>query len=176
MSGCRRWNTPWLWLLLVALATGCGGRQDARIQLDTRPLEEHRALEIIQETLGERQFLAQKDVDIELGNKVRFSCDLRAQNEQIAIEFLTGQDRLEIGQLPPPAPGSRLHVLAATTVPKQAGQSPERVYVFLIDERKFVYQYNPTSELRADVTYLEVDSRLRRDLADFLSWYETTKK
>jgi hypothetical protein len=51
----------------------------------------------------------------------------------------------------------------------------EPIYIFFIDNRKYEYQYNPTSEARADVTYLEVDSRLRRDVADFLSWYESSE-
>jgi hypothetical protein len=55
------------------------------------------------------------------------------------------------------------------------GQKAPPVYVFFIDSQKFVYHVNPTSEVRADVTFLEVDSRLRRDLADFLSWYEGAK-
>ena len=74
-----------------------------------------------------------------------------------------------------PAQGSRLHVVPGRVVPEEAGVQGEPVYIYVVDDRKYVYHYNPTSEHRADVTYLEVDSRLRRDTADFLSWYESTK-
>ena len=63
----------------------------------------------------------------------------------------------------------------AKVVAEDPNAQGEPIYVYFIDERKYVYHYNPTSEVRADVTYLEVDSRMRRDLADFLSWYETQR-
>ena len=49
------------------------------------------------------------------------------------------------------------------------------MYVYLIGEKDYEYQPNPTSENRAAVTFREVESRLRRDLADFITWYETSK-
>ena len=88
------------------------------------------------------------------------------------MKYLTEADRKLLGPIPDPAPGSRLHVLLAYTEPDADGKR-EPVYVFFIDDRKFVYHFNPTSDRRANVTFVEVDARLRRDLADFLSWYES---
>ncbi len=168
-------------MFLAAILSGlafsaCGARHRSSSPLDTRPLEESKSFKIIEEALEERGYAANKDVQVELSNKVRFVADYRVKGEQIAIEYLSERDRLTTGEIPAAGPGSRLHVLAGRTVTPAPGEAGEPVYVFFIDDRNFVYQYNPTSDRRANVTLLEVDSRLRRDLADFLSWYENTIK
>ena len=164
-------------LLVIPFFTSlvsCGGSQQQAANLDVRPLEENRAFEIIEEMVAERSYLFDKDVPVVLNaNKKPFKCDYRLKNQKIAIEYLTEQDRATMGDIPPPAVGSRLHVLQAQTAATTPGAATEPLYVMFIDDRKFIYHFNPTSEQRADVTFMEVDSRLRRDLADFLSWYET---
>lgn len=165
-------------LIVVAallLASACGGGQTQDANIETRPLEESKAFEIIEDVLVERGYKHSREDQVILSNDVAFPADFRVTDEEIAIEFLTEQDRAAIGQIPPPAGGSRLHVLAARSAPTEAGARGGKLYVFFIQDNKFVYHVNPTSEQRADVTFLEVDSRLRRDLADFLSWYETNK-
>lgn len=161
--------------LVLATSTGCGGGQQGAGSLETRPLEEARALEIAAEMLGERGFQIEKNVEVKLANETAFACDYRASEESIALEYMTEQDRESMGPVPPAAPGSRLHVIPARAASEDPGEQGESLYVFVLDDRKYLYQYNPTSENRADVTFLEVDSRLRRDLADFLSWYETNQ-
>jgi hypothetical protein len=161
-------------IVAAALVIGCGGPQEVK-HLETRPLEESKALEIIAEVVADRGFTVQQEVMIEISTKSRFPCDFRVTDHKIAIEYLTEKDRKTIGHIPPAASGSRLHVLPAKVVSEDPNAQGEPVYVYFIDERKYLYQYNPTSEVRADVTFLEVDSRMRRDLADFLSWYETQR-
>lgn len=162
---------------LIASTTvlcGCGSTQEVK-HLETRPLEESKAFEIIGEVLAERGYTLSPDVMVELSTKSRFPCDFRVNEHKIAIEYLTEKDRKTIGHIPPAASGSRLHVLPARKVSEDPEAQGEPIYLYFIDERKYVYHWNPTSEVRADVTYLEVDSRLRRDLADFLSWYESNR-
>ncbi len=158
----------------IAIPAGCGGPQQGPAVLDTRPLEETKALEIIESMLTKRGYIASKGEKVELATKSVFPCDYRINGHKIAIEYLTAQDRTTIGNIPPAAQGSRLHVLPAKVPALEAGAQGEPVYIYFVDEQKYIYQYNPTSENRADVTYLEVESRLRRDLADFLSWYESS--
>jgi hypothetical protein len=155
-------------------AEGCGSRQSGSEAVDKRPLEESKAALIIEEILTERGYSWTGDVPVSLPNGVTFNCDYVIKGESIAIEYLTETDRDMMGTIPPPAEGSRLHVVAGRLVLPE-GETPVPLYVFFIDSRKFVYHFNPTPAVRADVTFLEVDSRLRRDLADFLSWYEGTK-
>ena len=159
-------STTWL--------TSCGGQQEGK-HLETRPLEESKALEIIAEVVADRGYTLTQDVTVELSTKSRFPCDLKVTDHKIAIEYLTEKDRKTIGHIPPAATGSRLHVLPARIPSEDPNAQGDPVYVYFVDERKYVYHYNPTSEVRADVTFLEVDSRMRRDLADFLSWYETQR-
>jgi hypothetical protein len=158
-------------VVTAAVFLGCGAPQEVK-QLETRPLEEQKALEIIGEVLAERGYKATQGAAIELSTTTRFTCDFRVVGHKMAIEYLTDKDRKVIGHIPPAASGSRLHVLPARAVSEDPDAPGEPIYVYFVDARKYVYQYNPTSDVRADVTFLEVDSRMRRDLADFLSWYE----
>jgi hypothetical protein len=162
-------------LPLLMTSAGCGGRQSAPPAIETRPLEEGKAASIIEEVLSERGYAAETDVAVRAARTTEFRCDYRAKGEAIAIEFLTEKDRQAIGPIPGAAEGSRLHVLSGTASSKGATGGSSQVYILFLDDRDFTYHANPTSETRADVTFLEVDSRLRRDLADFLSWYEETR-
>jgi hypothetical protein len=158
----------------ILAAVGCGGGQTETARLETRPFEEQKAFEVVDGVLKERGYAAERDVQIELTTQARFQADFRVTGQKIAIEYVTDQDRVEIGLIPPAAQGSRLHVLQARTVPADASVPGETLYIFFLDDRDFTYQHNPTSEYRADVTITEVRSRLRRDLTDFFAWYEST--
>lgn len=162
-------------LLFAMSAIGCGGRQTASVQIETRPLEEGKAISIIEEILAERGYAWSKEAPVQVAGTGKFAADLQVKGETIVIEYLTAGDRERIGQIPPAAEGSRLHVVNGRVVAQDTGV-PSRVFVFFIDEKNFLYHANPTSKVRADVTFLEVDSRLRRDISDFVSWYENSEK
>jgi hypothetical protein len=175
----RRARRPALFtpaILLAAWAGGCGGPQEAGPALETRPLEEEKALEVIGDEIADRGLTIERDVAVSLSAAQTFQADVRVVDRRIVIEYLSSQDRVEIGAIPPPAPGSKLHVLPCTTTPAAAGQAREQLFVLFLDDRGFEYQFNPTSENRADVTLAEVRSRLRRDLVDFFTWYDATQK
>ena len=167
----RSVGIPFAASLLLTLTTACGGKQSLPPDIDTRPLEAGKAAQIIEEVLEQRGYAFEKGINVQTIGTNEFPCDYRIKGEAIAIEFLTEKDRRAIGSIPDPAAGSRLHVLSGTASSPAAGGSA-RIYIFFIDDRNFIYHANPTSETRADVTFLEVDSRLRRDISDFLSWYE----
>jgi hypothetical protein len=171
-------------ILTLAAVSGCAGVQQQQAKLDIRPLGETQAFEVIEVILAERGYTWERDVNVGLSGNMIFKCDYRVKDMEIAIEFLTEQDKLTMGNIPPPAAGSRLHVLRAysvddvaselnappSTLAARAGKEP--LYVFFIDDTNFRYHFNPTSENRADVTLPDVQARLRRDLADYISWYE----
>jgi hypothetical protein len=158
----------------ILFAVGCGGRQGPPVQIETRPLEEGKAFPIIEEVLAERGYSFEKEVSVIVDRGTEFDVDYKVKGEKIAIEYLTKTDRQELGELPPPGEGSRLHVVTGRVTGE--GGVPSRVFVLFVDDRNFIYHANPTSEVRADVTFLEVDSRLRRDISDFLGWYEDSGK
>lgn len=160
--------------IISSWLVGCGPRQTGGESIDTRPLEEAKAAPIIEEILAERGYAWDRDLPVQLSNGTQFQCDYKIKGEPIGIEFLTAEDRRLTGPIPPAAEGSRLHVISGRVTTTDASAGP--LYVFVIDARKFIYHVNPTSEVRADVTFLEVDSRLRRDLSDFVSWHEQQKK
>jgi hypothetical protein len=162
-------------LLCTAAASGCGGAQSQAAPLDTRPLEEDKALELIDGAAAERGLTIVRNAPVSLSGAQVFGADVRVTGRKIAIEYLTNQDRVEIGAIPPPAQGSKLHVLPGTAVAKAAGQPNDPVFILFLDDRGFEYQYNPTSENRADITLEEVRTRLKRDLVDFFTWYDATQ-
>jgi hypothetical protein len=158
--------------LCVCLVAGCRGPQKPPPQFDTRALTENEAMEIIRQVLAERNYVNFQPTDVVLSNNARFQCDIRVVGQTFCIEYMTGQEHQAVGALPLPADGSRLYVLRGRTVPADSETVGENIFVFILPSENFVYQFNPTPSLRASVTYQDVDARLRRDLADFLSWYQ----
>ena len=146
-----------------------------REHIETRPLEKGKAVSIIEEMLAERGYAWERDIPVRVAGTPEFNADFRVKGERIVIEYLNSEARARIGMIPPAAEGSRLHVLNGRVSASNADPS-SRVFVFFIHDGKFIYHANPTTKMRADVTFLEVDARLRRDIADFLSWYETSQK
>lgn len=155
-------------------AFSCGGKQQASPTLEIRPLEEAKAHDIIEEILKQRGYTFQKNIHVQLKTGASFPADYKIQGHKLAVEYLTEQDLSTTDNIPPAAEGSRLHVLSGSVLPGPGQADPEQVFIFFIHAKDFMYHFNPTPDHRADVTVLEVDSRLRRDLHDFLSWYETT--
>ena len=162
-------------LFILAFMTACGGTQAPLPKIETRPLEEVKAGPIIEEALAARGYAFDRNVSVMVARGTEFEADYKVRGEKIAIEYLTKEDRRTIGELPPPGEGSRLHVVNGRFVGGN-GEAPSQVFVLFIDDRNFVYHANPTPEVRADVTFLEVDSRLRRDISDFIEWYKDTQK
>ena len=166
--------------LLIVPGIACGPTQTAPTTLDTRPLEENKALEIVGALLKEKGFTTSFGATVEMSNGKQFACDYRVTGHNIAVEYVTEKDAYEMGAIPPAASGSRLHVIPAMAVanPAQANGGAElpkeTIYLFILNAQKYQYHYNPTSDVRADVTYREVENRLRRDVKDFLSWHESS--
>lgn len=159
---------------VIIFSSSCGSTQSVNTNIEKRPLEEEKALNVVHNVLQERGYDFVSDVKIKLSNDVSFSCDVRVLKEKVSIEYLSQKDMDSIGLIPPPAQGSKLHVVPAVTVVGDEEDAPaEHLYVFFLSETDYQYHFNPTSTVRADVTYSEVESRLRRDLNDFLSWHES---
>lgn len=154
---------------------GCGPRQNGSVHIDTRPLEEDKASLIIEEILAKRGYAWDEKKPLQLSNGTQFYVDYQIKNEAIAIELLTEEDLRRIGAIPPAAEGSRLHVISGRSEAEGEGGRAETIFVLFLDTRELSYNANPSFDARADVTFLEVDSRMRRDLADFISWHEDSK-
>ncbi len=164
--------------LVLSSALSCGGARTGNAPVELRPLEENKALDIAGSVLAEKGYQVYLNQTVTLSNGTTFSCDLRVAGKGIAIEYITAVDASQTGPIPPPAEGSRLHVIPATILPppEQLQVDPatpaENAYIFILNEDNYPYHFNPTPETRSEVTYLEVENRLRRDLKDFLAWYE----
>lgn len=163
------------------LVAGCAGTQpgeaggDQSASRDMIPLEDNRALEIVSSVLREKNMTVVGGVVVQMDNDATLTCDMKIEGHPIAVEYLGALDNDVSSSVPAASAGSRLHVVGARVVEATPDSSAgDAVYVFIMDRREYRYQPYPTSDDRAAVTLREVSSRIRRDLLDFLSWYEST--
>ncbi|MBN2804587.1 MAG: hypothetical protein JXR91_15950 [Deltaproteobacteria bacterium] len=161
-------------LSLLIMMNSCGAAQVQTTPIELQPLEEFKALEIIRNTLALKGYKIAPSATVTLSNNSTFNTDISVVNEQISVEYVTEQDTRDKGYMPATAAGSRLHVLPATIKISETVTSP--TYILILNEDQYMYHARPTPDLRAPVTYHEVENRLIRDLNDFLSWYEKSAK
>lgn len=161
--------------IVLLLQGGCHKNQMPPMRLDQRPLEAAKAAAIIVEVLTERGYTWKTGESVRVSELPGFTVDFRIVGEAMAVEYNTEQDRAVRGTVPEADAKSRLHVLPGVFESDGDGGRSTRVYILFLHDRDF--RYRPTvGSAEKDVTFLEVDSRLRRDLADFLSWYESAVK
>ena len=153
-------------LAALALAASCGPapRPRAPSEADLRSLTEGRALELITEVLDERGTAHESGWAIDVGYEAPLAIDLHLTGTSFGIEWVSAQDRERVGaRIPAPAPGGQLRVLPGT------GEDADASVLILEAE---TYRYDPDRERveRGATGVREVESRLRRDVVDFLEY------
>ena len=140
--------------LLITAAIGCQKTQKTATPLDIRPLGENDAFAVLEALLAERNYQWDRDVPVGITANQEFACDYRVRGHKIAVEFLSEQDRIQIGSIPAPAAGSRLHVIQAyalgeatpsggsASAASKPRQAREPIYILFIDDRNFTYHFN----------------------------------
>jgi hypothetical protein len=153
-------------LAALAFALGCGPapRPAAPSREDLRSMTEARALELVTEVLDERGFAHESGWSVDVGYEAALPVDLHLTGTSFGIEWISGEDRERLGeQLPRPAPGGQLRVMPG------AGANAD-VSILVLDFE--TYRYDPDRERveRGSPGVREVESRLRRDVIDFLEY------
>ncbi len=172
MRSMHRSSIPGVLAMLCGLgAVGCATVPAAKGPVEQEPLGEADALAIIRSAFEEKGYTVDHGPSLKLRNGVMLPADLKTSGYDMAVEFLTGSDAKTKGQVPDKAARSRLHVI--TGAPADATNRKERVYILVCKDSSYLYQPNPMPGNRAPVTLPEVQIRLKRDVFDFIAWYET---
>jgi hypothetical protein len=153
-------------LAALALAAACGPapRPRAPSEAELRSMTEAHALELVAEVLDERGTAHESGWAIDIGYDAPLGIDLHLTGTPFGIEWVSAQDRERVGdRIPSPAPGGQLRVLPGADENADAS-------VLILDAG--TYRYDPDRERveRGAAGVREVESRLRRDVVDFLEY------
>lgn len=159
--------------ILIALASllltiaACGGPQrDSREAANIRTLTENRAIEIITEVLQEADVPLGSTWMVSLTSETELDVDLRLSNSNFGIEWISPQDREDVGTaVPMPAEGGQLRIVPGT------GED-EAAQILVLEHSSFEYA-NEREAVQAGVPSAgDAEGRLRRDVRDFLDYVQ----
>ena len=153
-------------LLLLALPA-CGPTATGRGEtaaVEHRTIDENRALTQILEVLGAESVARGPAWSVSIGHETSLDVDVRLADSDFGIEWLSPQDRLDLGDaVPGPAEGGQLRI-----VPGTGGDSAAQILVMehssyrYVNEREHVQSGEPGAH--------DAEERLRRDVRDFLHY------
>jgi hypothetical protein len=159
--------------LVSALASCGGGRKDANEpRTDLRPFKEVSAIEMFEEVLKDAGLASVRKSEIHIVGHGPWKVDLWVEGMPLVIEYLTAGDRSKLGQkLTSSKVGEHFQLIAVATEEVEEGEqltSANSRYCVVFDDRDYVYQPNPTSEDRYDITIFEIEKRIRKDAVDVI--------
>jgi hypothetical protein len=153
-------------LLFLVTCVACGSTQRPRgaTEADLRSITELEAQEIARELMGEQGVAIQTGWRVNVGATEPFDVDVRLAQSQFGIEFVSAQDRHELGdRIPRPDPSGQLRIMPG------AGDDAQ-VQILILDHTS--YRYDPDRERvqRGSLGSAEAQDRLRRDMRDYLEY------
>jgi hypothetical protein len=131
---------------------------------DFRTLSETRGLELIDEALTDAGVQATANFTVDIGGGHTLDADRRLAAGSFAIEWISPQDRADLGDLlPGPAPGGQLRIAPG------AGDQGD-VQVLLLEHDTYRYDPDRHRVERGAPSIREAESRVRRDIRDFVEY------
>jgi len=160
-------------VLLAALASCGGGNKNANTpRTDLRPFKEVSAVEMFEEVLTKSGLTSERKREIYIVGLGPWKVDLWVEGMPLVIEYLTADDRAKLGDhLTSSKVGEQFKLIAVATEEIEEGEqlnSANSRYCVVFDDRDYVYQPNPTSEDRYDITIFEIEKRIRKDAVDVI--------
>lgn len=153
--------------LIAVLGTlACGPPPPPRVArgTDLRSLSEARAVELISEVLTDSSLAAEAGWAVGVGMPEALAVDIKLTGTTFGIEWVSAQDRQSFGDVvPEPAPSGQLRILP--------GDGDDATAQILVLEHA-TYRYDPDRQRvqHGAVGIREAESRLRRDIRDFLEY------
>jgi hypothetical protein len=153
-------------LLLLGLAACGGSSRDAREAPVIRTLTEAAAIEIITEVLQEAGIPLGSTWLVSISPETELDVDLRLGSSNFGIEWISPQDREDVGTaVPMPAEGGQLRIVPGTG-------DDEAAQVLVLEHSAFEYA-NEREAVQAGVPGAgDAEGRLRRDVRDFLDYVQ----
>lgn len=163
---------PFACALSVALAACGPGKHAEAPRTDLRPFKEVDAVEIFEEVLKESKLEPTRKTEIFVVGYGTWKVDLWVEGMPLVIEYLTAEDRAKLGDnLTSSKVGEHFQLTAVATEQVEEGEqltSANSRYCVVFDDRDYVFQPNPTSEDRYDITIFEIEKRIRKDAIDVI--------
>jgi hypothetical protein len=149
--------------ILFALACGAQSRRtETPVELMT--LSEARALEIIHEVLAEASVPRGALWEVGLDGQHTLDVDVRFASSSFGIEWMSPQDRADMGELVPmPAPGGQLRIVPGTG-------DDDGAQVLILEHSSYEYANDREAVQRGTPGASETEGRLRMDVRDFLEY------
>ena len=158
----------------VAVLASCGGgsKNANEPRTDLRPFKEVSAVEMFEEVLTEAGLTSERKTEIHIVGYGPWKVDLWVEGMPLVVEYLTSDDRAKLGDhLTSSKVGEQFKLIAVATEEIEEGEqltSANSRYCVVFDDRDYVYQPNPTSEDRYDITIFEIEKRIRKDAVDVI--------
>jgi hypothetical protein len=155
------------------LLSSCGGRNRVEApRTDLRPYKEIDAVEMFEQVLKESGLTSERKTEIHIVGYGTWKVDLWVEGMPLVIEYLTAADRAKLGdKLTSSKVGEHFKLTAVATDEIEEGEqltSANSRYCVVFDDRDYVFQPNPTSEDRYDITIFEIEKRIRKDAIDVI--------
>jgi CRISPR/Cas system-associated exonuclease Cas4 (RecB family) len=153
--------------VLAAGLWACGGgqKQTSGPRTDLKPYKEISTIELFEEVFAEKGYSTDRNESIYVIGFGEYQVDLWVKDENLplVVEYLTEDERRELGgKLESSKVGDKFKLVAVAT---------EELGV-IFDNRDYVFQPNPKSEDRYEVTRFEIEKRLRKDIIDVIEELE----
>jgi hypothetical protein len=145
---------------------GCGPAPlpEPPTEPELREISQARALDEIRGVLEQAGVDYQRGWSIDIDGAQPLEVDFRLSGSKLGIEWVSPQDRADYGDaLPTPDPDGQLRVLPGADADANA-------QVLILDHRTYEYSPDPEDVQRGALGIRAAESRLRRDVRDFLEY------
>ncbi|MFW6066759.1 MAG: hypothetical protein ACOC97_00355 [Myxococcota bacterium] len=158
--------TWWIPLVLLAVSACGGAGPPPREATDAslRIISEADAVGIISDTIRATGAELESGWEVDIAAEEPLQVDIRLEGTNYGVEWVSSQDRLDYGTaIPDPDPDGQLRILPG------AGED-EEAQILVLDFRTYRYDPDPERVRGGAPGAREVESRLRRDVRDFLEY------
>jgi hypothetical protein len=158
--------SPVLALALAFPLSACGGSQTPHTvhEGEYHEISEKRALSLIAETLLDLNYRVATGWAVDVGWSEPLEVDLRADGASFGVEWISQIDHARHGDdIPPPAPEGQLRIVSGR------GESAG-AHVLILDTNSYKFHPERDTVHRGEAGAREVESRLRRDVRDFVEF------
>jgi len=160
--------------------TGCSGSRKTASgpRTDLKPFKEIDTVELFEEVFKDRGYTTNRNETIYIIGYGEWQVDLWVEGGKLplVVEYLTADDRGKLGEeFKSSKVGEKFKLIAVATEEVEKGQVLNRAnsrFAVVFDNRDYVFQPNPKSEDRYEVTRFEIENRLTKDIIDIIEELE----
>jgi hypothetical protein len=152
-------------LALALSLSACGSSQPRIVhESEYHEISETRALTLVADTLADLNYRVTTGWEVDVGWKKPLEVDLRAEGDNFGVEWVSQVDHAHLGdEIPRPAPEGQLRIVSGR------GESAG-FHVLILDTNSYKFHPGRETVQMGEAGAREVESRLRRDVRDFVEF------